>query len=193
MLISAGPAKDLRKKPSWTETLGASVAHPVRAMQAGCSRVRPSALCDAVFSKPWAWCHHYKRGPNVCFDSSLDYMVSVGSMRIPDLALSLKQLKIKPFYLKGFTNSYLLTWCPEMGGLEAQSSIMAKAPVFCLSGSCPPGSVPWGRRRAGRAEACQNQPSGVSDIPVCSHRWHLVLEVLLVAKELSFKILFTFN
>ena len=97
MLISAGPAKDLRKKPSWTETLGASVAHPVRAMQAGCSRVRPSALCDAVFSKPWAWCHHYKRGPNVCFDSSLDYMVSVGSMRIPDLALSLKQLKIKPF------------------------------------------------------------------------------------------------
>ena len=50
MLISAGPAKDLRKKPSWTETLGASVAHPVRAMQAGCSRVRPSALCDAVLS-----------------------------------------------------------------------------------------------------------------------------------------------
>lgn len=44
----SGPAEDLRKKPSWTETLNASVAHPVRAMQAGCSKVRASALRDAL-------------------------------------------------------------------------------------------------------------------------------------------------
>lgn len=131
----------------------------------------------SVFSKPWAWCHHCKRGSNVCFDSSLDYTVSVGSLKISDLALPLKQLKIKPLYLEGFTNYYLLAWCPEMGGLEARSSIMAKAMVLCLSASCPPGSAPRGRWRAGRAEERQNQHWGVSNTSLRSHRctasaWH---------------------
>lgn len=63
-----------------------------------CKQVAPKSgplLCVmlSVFSKPWAWCHHCKRGSNVSFDSSLDYTVSVGSVRIPDLALPLKQLK----------------------------------------------------------------------------------------------------
>lgn len=46
----------------------------------------------------------------------------------PDLALLPEQLKIKQLYLKGFTNSYLLTWWPETDGLEAQSFILDQGP-----------------------------------------------------------------
>lgn len=75
-----------------------------------------------------------------------------------------------------------------MGGLEARSSIMAKAMVLCLSASCPPGSAPRGRWRAGKGRGISKTNTEVSVIHPCAATGaHLVLEMLLVAEELSFK------